>query len=78
MEEIPYKLIAELMKRMSAKEWIEMDVKDVSLKVFNIMGEEVMQQSNSNEINLSDKPKGIYFVKINTGEKIHIEKLLVE
>ena len=24
MEEIPYKLIAELMKKMSAKEWIEM------------------------------------------------------
>lgn len=52
------------------------------LEVYNIFGEKVFQSSNLNqlssyEIDLSLSPKGIYFVKICDGTKIHTEKIFV-
>ncbi|MFA4852407.1 MAG: T9SS type A sorting domain-containing protein [Bacteroidales bacterium] len=54
------------------------NVKNVSLKVFNLLGEEVLQQQICNEIDLSDSPKGIYFVKIYNEAKSYTEKILIQ
>jgi uncharacterized repeat protein (TIGR01451 family) len=36
-----------------------------SIEVFNMMGERLLNQGKSNQINLSSYPKGIYFARIN-------------
>lgn len=51
------------------------------IAICNVMGEKIYSTSNlktSNEINLSNSPKGIYFVKIYDGEKIHTRKIVVQ
>lgn len=58
--------------------------KDISLiEVYNIMGEIIQNTTNSkkqtiNEINLSNQPKGIYFVRIKDGSKNYTRKIVVE
>lgn len=51
-----------------------------SIEVYNVLGENIYSASNikqqSNEIDLSKFQKGIYFVKIYDGEKMHIEKII--
>lgn len=49
-----------------------------SYEIYNKLGAKVLQQQNSNEIDLSNSPKGIYFVKINDGTNSHTKKIIIE
>lgn len=49
--------------------------------VYNILGEEIITAKNvtvSNGIDLSDSPKGIYFVKITLDKKTSTKRLIIE
>ncbi|MFH2143685.1 MAG: LamG-like jellyroll fold domain-containing protein [Bacteroidota bacterium] len=51
------------------------------IEINNFLGENIytiLSQQNSNEIDLSNFPKGIYFVKIYEGDKFHIEKIVTQ
>ena len=50
----------------------------MSLEVYNAVGEKVLQQQTTNEIDLTNFPKGIYFVKIYDGEKSYTNKIVVQ
>lgn len=54
------------------------NVKNALLKVFNLFGEEVLQQQMSNEIDLSSFSKGIYVVKIDDGTKVYTKRIIVQ
>lgn len=52
-----------------------------SIEIYNVLGETIYTTSNLkqqllNEIDISSFQKGIYFVKINDGKKIHTEKIV--
>jgi len=53
-----------------------------TVEVYNVVGELVYSETNKNkstfDINISQSPKGIYFVKFNDGEKIMTEKIVVQ
>jgi PKD repeat protein len=51
---------------------------EARISVFNAFGNEVNQLTSKlpAEIDLSGHPKGVYFVKIETGEGVHFEKLI--
>lgn len=54
-----------------------------SIEIFNTLGENIYSVTNSkhqneNEINISNNPKGIYFVKIYDGEKIQTKKIIIQ
>ncbi|MFA4852040.1 MAG: T9SS type A sorting domain-containing protein [Bacteroidales bacterium] len=54
-----------------------------SIEINNVLGEKVYSNSKfnkqtSNEIDLSNSSKGIYFVKIYDGEKIYNEKIVIQ
>jgi len=53
-----------------------------SIEIFNFLGEVVYEatpdkNSNSTEINLSNAPDGIYFIKLYNGEKSHVVKIII-
>lgn len=53
------------------------------INIYNILGEKVyynpkFNEQTSSEIDLSSFQKGIYFIKIHTGAKIHAEKFVVQ
>jgi hypothetical protein len=53
-----------------------------SFEIFNFLGEVVYKatpdkNSNSSEINLSNAPEGIYFIKLYNGEKSHVIKIII-
>ncbi|MFH2141718.1 MAG: T9SS type A sorting domain-containing protein, partial [Bacteroidota bacterium] len=54
---------------------------NISLSITNMLGEKIYSKTNiiSTEIpiNISDQPKGIYFIKIITGDKEFKEKIIV-
>ena len=50
----------------------------MSLEIYNAIGEKVMQQQNSNVVDLSKSPKGIYFVKISDGIQVYTDKIIVQ
>jgi len=52
----------------------------MSLQIYNVLGEKVIQHKNINEIDidLSNSPKGIYFVKVYDGTKIYTQKIVVQ
>ena len=52
--------------------------KNATIKVFNLLGKEVLKQVISNEIDLSNSPKGIYLVKVYEGPKIYSSKIVVQ
>lgn len=52
-----------------------------TITVYNILGEEILNssfviQNSSLEIDISDKPEGIYFIQLKTGEKIYQQKIV--
>jgi hypothetical protein len=53
-----------------------------TVEIFNLMGERVYSSGNNTkiacDIDISNSPKGIYFVKVYDGEKNHIEKIVVQ
>ena len=49
-----------------------------SIEIYNILGEKVLQQKSTKEIDFSKSPKGIYFVKINDGTKTYCKKIIVQ
>jgi uncharacterized repeat protein (TIGR03803 family) len=54
-----------------------------TIEIYNVLGEKLysdskLYQQYSSEIDLSNSPKGIYFVKVHTETEIHIEKIVVE
>ncbi len=54
-----------------------------TIEIYNIMGKNIFSQKgntvNSSEtIDLSGYPKGIYMIKINNGDDIHTEKVIVQ
>jgi hypothetical protein len=51
------------------------------LEIYNILGEKVYDEvinSSNVQIDLSDKPKGIYFFKIGSVGKVSSRKLVIE
>ena len=49
--------------------------------IYNDMGQLVYQQKNnssSQQIDLSAQPKGIYFVKVQSADKVYTEKVVVQ
>lgn len=50
----------------------------ISIEVYNMLGDKILQQQNNTEVNLSKSTKGIYFVKIYDGEKIYTNKIVVQ
>ena len=62
---------------------IDEDLKNID--VFNLLGEKVFQSANTNLVNnnetaidLSTKPKGIYFIQVTNGKSITTKKIVVE
>jgi hypothetical protein len=53
-----------------------------TIEIFNLTGEKIYSKTNNfkatNDIDISNSPKGIYFVKIYDGEKNHTEKIVVQ
>lgn len=51
-----------------------------SVNVYDIIGHEILaiKDLKSNEIDLSNAPRGIYFVKLNVGNKIYTNKIIIE
>lgn len=52
--------------------------KKLKLEVYNTIGERILQQNIINEIDLSDSPKGIYFVKISGGSEIFTKRIIIQ
>jgi hypothetical protein len=55
----------------------------INLKIYNLLGEKIFEKSDfnpqsSNEIDLSNSPKGIYLIKINDGENRYSKKVVIE
>jgi len=53
-----------------------------SVNISNTLGESIyfknnFEKNNSIEIDFSNVPKGIYFVKVDNGEQVHIEKVVL-
>lgn len=62
---------------------IDLQLKNFKLDIYNLLGEKIYSNSGyvpqtSDEINLSDSPRGIYFVKINDGKKFYTGKIIVQ
>lgn len=54
---------------------------DYKIEIFNYLGQEIYDQEilmKKTEIDLSNKPKGIYFVLINTEERTYISKVVIQ
>jgi len=50
----------------------------MNVEVYNMLGEKVLQQQNTNEINLSASPKGVYFLRIYDDKKSYTTKISVQ
>ena len=47
-----------------------------TLQVFNLLGEQVLQQADLTEINLSTHPQGMYIVKVTEGAKTYSARIV--
>ncbi len=52
--------------------------KNMTVKIFNSTGEEINLQQTGNEIDFSNAPKGIYFIRINDGTKNYSKKIFIQ
>jgi len=59
---------------------IQSEEEITSVEIYNLLGEEIYLSSkaNKNVIDLSNQSKGIYFVKIISGDKTYSQKIVVE
>jgi len=51
------------------------------LEIYNVLGEKVYKSEMQNlkyEINLSAQAKGIYFVRVQSGENVSTQKIIIE
>ncbi len=58
-----------------------LNFENASIKIFNVVGAEIYQSSTSNQItviDLSNQPKGIYFVKINTEKSSFTKRIVIQ
>jgi len=56
---------------------------NIEIEIYNVLAEKIstishFKQQVLNEIDLSNSPKGIYFIKIYDGVEIHTEKILIQ
>ena len=66
--------------------YLEIDIKDLELtnavlKVYNVLGDVVLKSFILNpisQINLSNQPKGIYFLKLQTEKGTATKKLIIQ
>jgi hypothetical protein len=54
----------------------------MQVDIYNVWGQKIYESSTllplpTNEIDFSTQPKGVYFVKINDGEKSQTEKIVI-
>lgn len=54
------------------------NMKNPSLKVFNYLGELILEEKLTSEIDLSNSSKGVYFIQINDETKSYSQKIIVE
>ena len=56
--------------------------KNNMVEIYNVIGEKIYTNPNfqqaTNKIDISSYGKGVYFIKINVGEKIYSGKILVQ
>ena len=52
--------------------------KNATLQVLSLFGTEILNKTISNEIDISNFPKGIYFVRINDGVKVYSSKVVLQ
>lgn len=48
------------------------------IEIFNVMGAAIPYQQNADEIDISNSPKGFYFVKIYDGLNIYTQKIIIQ
>ena len=54
-------------------------LKDANVKIFNTQGQTIYESNQFvSEINISNQPKGIYFIQINSDKKIINKKVIVQ
>ncbi len=49
-----------------------------TIKIYSILGEIILNQIYTNEINLSESPKGIYFIELATEQNIYTTKIIFQ
>ncbi len=53
-----------------------------SIEIFNLLGEKIYSaktcNKEMNDIDISNSPKGIYFVKLSVGEKVYTKKIILQ
>jgi hypothetical protein len=52
--------------------------KNITVEVYNLLGDKILEQYELGEINLSHVSKGIYFVKIDEDGKGYTKKIIIE
>jgi hypothetical protein len=60
---------------------VKSNINKSSIEIYNMLGEKMYNSKINSEIkdiDFSNKPKGIYFIKIYAGEKIQIEKIVMQ
>lgn len=60
-----------------ARDVVTLNVQADRIVVFNITGSVVKSASFTNQINVSDLSEGLYFVRVNKGNEIHTQKIVV-
>ena len=56
--------------------------KPQTIEIYNLLGDNIYTSTTNktkvNTINISESPKGIYFVKLVDGEKISTQKIIIQ
>ncbi|MBN2681418.1 MAG: T9SS type A sorting domain-containing protein [Bacteroidales bacterium] len=48
------------------------------IEVFTISGQKICLSTNNNQIDLSNYPKALYFVRVSTESGVFVEKVVLE
>jgi len=56
---------------------ISINEKEFNVTVYDVTGKMIYQNKNEKQINLTDKPKGIYLLKIQSDNKIYSQKIII-